>query len=57
MNTPQTVPVICLYCPHPVHPVGEKCPLCKCKGKPGWLKSMLGGLGNAIGEYFFGGDR
>jgi hypothetical protein len=57
MTTPTPTVPPCLYCPHPVHPKGEKCSQCKCKGKPGWFKSMLGGLGNAVGESLFGGNR
>ena len=57
---PQTPVLLCSYCPHPAHP-GEKCPngipkACKCKGKPGFWRSVGDGLGNAIGESFFGGN-
>ncbi len=43
-------------CGHPQH-TGHPCPLCKCKGKKGFWRSMLDGLGDAIGESLFGGDR
>lgn len=50
---------ICMYCPHPVHPRGQKCGApnpkkpCKCKAGAGFWDS----LGNAIGESLFGGNR
>ena len=58
----------CEFCPHPLH-TGQRCPnwhfadggmtkvYCKCKGKAPWWKKLAGGLGNAIGESLFGGDR
>lgn len=45
----------CQFCPHPAHP-GTKCSQCKCKGKPsGWSK-FLDSLGDAIGNFKFGGN-
>ena len=56
-------PTTCAYCPHPYHAVGTKCGVpnpvkpCKCKGKQGFWKGLGDGLGNAIGESLFGGNR
>jgi hypothetical protein len=54
-------PTQCPYCPHPAHGqqkcgvvVGPK-NICRCKGKPGFWRGFLDGLGNAIGEAKFGG--
>lgn len=46
----------CDFCPHPIH-TNTKCTQCKCKGKQKVWKSILSGLGNAIGEAMFGGSR
>ncbi len=55
MNTANGTPW-CEYCDHPAHP-GAKCAHCKCKGKPGFWQRMFDGLGNAIGETLYGGNR
>jgi len=49
-------PEVCQFCPHAAHGL-EKCSQCKCKGKQGFWKGLLSGLGNAIGESLFGGNR
>jgi hypothetical protein len=56
METQKVVPPVCDFCPHAFHG-GAKCPLCRCKDKPRWWQKVFGGLGNAIGESLFGGDR
>ena len=69
MATTQTEPqpILCTFCAHPLH-TGQRCcswhfadggmtkVYCKCKGKPGFWRSLLGGLGDAIGEAKFGGE-
>lgn len=59
----QPQPTLCAYCNHATHPRGQKCgaPItkgdktkaCKCKAGAHWFD----GLGNAIGESLFGGNR
>ena len=53
MATSTQLAATCNFCPHPVHP-GERCPVCKCKGKRGWFRQMLDSIGNAVGEAKFG---
>jgi hypothetical protein len=54
---------LCSFCGHSAHAVGTRCGFlsgkkkCKCKGKQGFWSSVFGGLGNAIGEAMFGGER
>lgn len=49
-------PPLCPFCGHEEHPVGEKCALCKCKGKPGFWRGVYNAVGNAIGNLKFGGN-
>jgi hypothetical protein len=58
--TTPTPPQLCAHCPHAAHAQGVKCGVikpngkaCKCKAQPGFFE----GLGNAIGESLFGGNR
>lgn len=45
----------CAFCPHPAHGT-ERCSECKCKGKRGFWGAIADGLGNAIGNAWFGGN-
>jgi len=58
MTTQPVAQQFCSFCPHAAHGT-EKCTVekCHCKGKAKWWQKALSGLGNAIGESLFGGDR
>jgi hypothetical protein len=53
MNTTTIDAKFCAFCGHAAHPEGVRCTLCRCKGKPGFLRN----LGNQLGEFLFGGNR
>jgi hypothetical protein len=56
--------MFCDFCGHASHAKGQKCGVvqdngkpCKCKATAGFWSGFLSGLGNAIGESLFGGNR
>ena len=51
MNTPTAIDEkFCQFCRHIAHPVGKKCSLCNCKGKPKLWQKFMSSLGNALGD-------